>query len=289
MSRFWDQLWQREEEFFDSAKREFRHGTRFVAVSSIAEQYYCEYKLENEFALGEVPTEAKDSGTALHDELMPTERITKEEFAKLVERKEPSLAVLGVWGPSGGLKVVGTPDHVIWSERRPLWVVELKTTKGDPTPLWEDQESQVRVYGLLLEKMGFDCTQLQLAVVRLKSGELKEEEKKEWIVKVSGALLEGKTKWLEVRYPGKMRVHLLRHEAAKAEKVIASKAGYWLGDREPTSSTSAGKCRACEYNASCPRSLYKSRPHLPEPEDALPVTRRNLMAPPRVRQTSSED
>lgn len=257
MSRFWDQLWKREDEFFDSGRGEFRHGTSFVPVSSIAEQYYCEYKLENEFALGEVPTEAKDSGTALHDELMPTESISKEEFAELVGRKEPSLAVLGVWGPSGGLKVIGTPDHVIWSEGRPLWVVELKTTKGDPTPLWEDQENQVRIYGLLLERMGFDCSQMQLAVVRVRSGELSDDEKKEWILKVSGALLEGKTKWLEVRYPGRMKVHLLRHEPAKAERVIASKAGYWLDEREPTSSTSAGKCRACEYNSSCPKSLFR--------------------------------
>ena len=257
MSRFWERLWKKEQEFFGSAKAEFRHGTSFVAVSSIAEQYYCEYKLENEFALGEVPTEAKESGTALHDELMPTERISKEEFADLVGRKEPSLAVLGVWGPVDGLKVIGTPDHIIWSEGRPLWVVELKTTKGDPTPLWEDQENQVRIYGLLLERMGFDCSQMQLAVVRLKSVELSDDEKRRWILKVSDALLGGRTEWLEARYAGRMKVHLLRHEPAKAERAIGSKAGYWLQEREPTSSSSMGKCRACEYNSSCPRSLFR--------------------------------
>ncbi|MDE1858708.1 MAG: PD-(D/E)XK nuclease family protein [Thaumarchaeota archaeon] len=257
MARFWEEFWKREQEFFDSRKEEFRHGTSFVAVSSIAEQYYCEYKLENEFALGEVPTEAKDTGTALHDELMPTEAISKEEFAELVGRKEPSLAVLGVWGSAGGLKVIGTPDHVIWSEGRPLWVVELKTTRGDPTPLWEDQENQARIYGLLLERMGFDCSQLQLAVVRLKSGELGADEKKRWIAEVSGALLEVKTTWLEVRHPGRMKVHLLKHEPTKAEKAVASKAGYWLGEREATSSSSIGKCRACEYCSSCPKSLFR--------------------------------
>jgi PD-(D/E)XK nuclease superfamily len=257
LSQFWDQLWEKEAQFFHSGRAQFRHGASFVSVSSIAEQYYCEYKLENEFALGEIPTETKESGTTLHDELMPMESISKEEFARLVERKEPSLAVLDVWGPSGGLKVVGTPDHIVWSEGRPLWVVELKTTRGDPAPLWEDQENQVRIYGLLLERMGFDCSRMQLAVVRLKSGELSYEEKKDWIVKISGALLEGKTKWLEVRYPGRMKVHLLRHEPAKAETAIASKAGYWLEQREPTPSSSVGKCRACEYNSSCPKSLSK--------------------------------
>jgi hypothetical protein len=254
----WEDLWKAEQRFFDSGAGEFRHGTSFVAVSSIAEQYYCEYKVENGFALGEIPTETKDSGTALHDELMPTEKITRDEFVKLVSRKEPSLAVLGVWGAAAGLKVVGVPDHIIWSEGKPTWVVELKTTSGDPNPLWEDQENQVRVYGLLLDRMGFDCSKMRLAVVRLKSGELSEEEKKEWILRVSEALLKDGLHELEARYQGRMKAHLLEHDVGRAEKAVSSKAGYWLNEREPVSSTSVARCRACEYNSVCPKSLYKS-------------------------------
>ena|SRR5712692_845876 len=94
---FWEGLWRREEEFRLSAKPEFRHDTSFIAVSSISEQFYFEYKVENEFAFGEIPTEAKDVGTELHDELIPQRAITREQFVKLVERKKPSFAVLGVW------------------------------------------------------------------------------------------------------------------------------------------------------------------------------------------------
>jgi len=254
---FWDRLWRKEQEFFDSGREEFRHGVSFVAVSSIAEQYYCEYKLENEFSLGEIPTEAKDSGTALHAELMPTERISREEFAELVSRKEPTLGVLDVWGSAGGLKVVGEPDHIVWSQGKPLWVIELKTTRGDPSPLWEDQESQVRIYGLLLDRMGFDCSKMRLAVVRLKTGELDDEERREWILKVSRALMEGGVGALEAKYRGMMKAHLLEHDVDRAEKAVASKAGYWLQQREPVSSTSTGKCRACEYNTVCSKSLFR--------------------------------
>ena len=35
------------------------------------------------------------------------------------------------------------------------------------------------------------------------------------------------------------------------------KQGYWLGEREATSSTSVGKCRACEYSSVCPKSLFR--------------------------------
>ena len=174
---FWDSLWRRGEEFMRSGEKNLRHGTSFVAVSTIAGQFYCEYKVENEVAFGEVPTEAKDLGTDLHDELIPLEPITEKQFAELVSRKQPSYAVLHVWGTVGGLRLVGTPDHIVWSEGRPLWLVELKTTKGDLTSLWPDQMNQIRIYGLLLELMGFDCSRLRLALVRLRAGELTEENR----------------------------------------------------------------------------------------------------------------
>ena len=254
---FWEDLWRREEEFHLSGKPEYRHDTAFVAVSAISEQFYCEYKVENEFAYGEVPTEAKERGTELHDELIPGVEITAKDFARLVSGKKPSYAVLRVWGTIGGLRLVGMPDHIVWSEGRPLWLVELKTTKGDPTSLWEDQANQVRVYGLLLDSMGFDCSRLRLALVRLRTTALSEEEKRLWVKRVSDSLTAGKAEELESKYSGSMKVHLIEHDRAAAEASVVAKRGYWTGEREPTSSTSVGKCRACEYNSVCPKTLFK--------------------------------
>jgi len=247
----------REKEFLSSATPEFRHGTAFVGVSTLAGQYYCEYKVENEFALGEIPTEAKETGTELHDELIPGVEIAAKDFVKLVTRKEQSYAVMRVWGAVGGLRLVGMPDHIVWSEGRPLWLVELKTTKGDPKPLWEDQENQVRIYGLLLDSMGFDCSKLRLAIVRLRAGELAEEERRLWILSVSDALIEDKVAELEMKHGGAMKVHVLAHDRSAAETSVKNKRGYWTGERQPTSSDSVGKCRACEYNLVCPKSLHK--------------------------------
>jgi len=257
LPHFWEDLWKREEEFFRSSSKELRHGVSSVGVSTIAGQFYCEYKVENEFKFGEVPTEAKDQGTALHDELIPQEAITEKQFAKLVSRKEPSYAVLRVWGSVSGLRLVGMPDHIVWSEGRPLWLVELKTTKGDPSSLWPDQMNQIRIYGLLLDLMGFDCSRLRLALVRLRTGELTDEERGLWIERISTHLESGKLLQIETKYRNVMKVHLLAHDKAAAEMSIMEKRGYWLGEREPTSSTSVGKCKACEYNSVCPKSLFK--------------------------------
>jgi hypothetical protein len=62
---------------------------------------------------------------------------------------------------------------------------------------------------------------------------------------------------LEAGYRNVMKVHVLQHEPGLAERAVLSKAGYWLNTREPTSSGSLGKCRACEYNRACPKSLFR--------------------------------
>jgi hypothetical protein len=254
---FWEDLWRREEEFHLSGKPEFRHDTAFVAVSAISGQFYCEYKVENEIVFGRIPTEAKDTGTELHDELIPQVAVTKKQFMELVERKEPSFAVLRVWGSIGGLRLVGVPDHIVWSEGTPLWLVELKTTRGDPSSLWPDQEAQVRIYALLLDLMGFDCSRLGLALVRLRTVGLSEGERRLWVERVSDHLQSGRLGELETKYRDTMKVHVLSHDRSAAEASVLEKRGYWLGEREPTSSTSAGKCRACEYSSVCPKSLFK--------------------------------
>jgi hypothetical protein len=254
---FWEDLWRREEEFHLSGKPEFRHDMAFVAVSAIAGQFYCEYKVENEFAFGEISTEAKDTGTELHDELIPQVAITRKQFVELVEREEPSFAVLRVWGNVGGLRIIGMPDHIVWSGGRPLWLIELKTTRGDPGSLWPDQTTQVRIYALLLDLMGFDCTRLKLALVRLRTQGLSEQERRVWVERVSGHLQSGEVGELEAKYRDKMKVHILLHDRSAAEASVMEKSGYWFGEREPTSSTSVGKCRACEYSSVCPKSLSK--------------------------------
>ena len=89
------------------------------------------------------------------------------------------------------------------------------------------------------------------------SSGLVEEKKKAWALRVSEVLVKDGVKELEARYRGMMKVHLLKHNRDAAERVVVSKSGYWLGQKEPTASTSVGRCRACEYNSVCEKSLFK--------------------------------
>jgi hypothetical protein len=258
MGRFWDDLWERQEEFFALGNRDLRFGYSSVGVSTIAGQFYCEFKVENEATLGKIQTEAKEDGTILHDTLIPMKSISRKDFVKLVRREQSTYAVLPVWGVLGGIRLQGNPDHIIWSKERPRWLVELKTTlNGDPSSLWPDQVTQTLIYGALLEKMGFDCSELRLALVRLRSSGLSDKEKKKWLMGVSKALETERASELEAKYSGMMAIHFLNHDVAAAEASVMKMRDYWLGQREATSSLSVGKCRACEYRVLCEKSLYK--------------------------------
>jgi len=257
LDAFWQDFEKREKEFMKSGKHDLRHHVSWAGVSDLTEQFYCETKVENKYKLGEIPTEAKEEGTSFHNELIPQKPITREGFVNLVKQKEPTYAVLRVWGKLGDIGLIGLPDHIIWSETKPRWLVEFKTTSKEPTPLWPDQRAQAVIYGALLEKMGFDCSGLQLAVVRLRAGELMEKQRFAWIMLVSQYLESLRIEELEAKHSGKMKVYVLKHDVAEAETTVRNLQDYWLMKREPTSSTSVNKCKACEFNAICSMSLFR--------------------------------
>ena len=64
----------------------FRHDLSFVPVSSIAGQYYCEVKVDHEYVRGEIPTEEKEVGTELHEEILAMKRVRTDELIKHIEK-----------------------------------------------------------------------------------------------------------------------------------------------------------------------------------------------------------
>jgi hypothetical protein len=255
-AKFWKDFRNRQDEFFQIRKANLRHGRSFVPVSTIANQFYCEYKVEDEFLQGPIQTKTKQEGTAFHDELIPTVKVTERQFIDAVSKKTPSLGVLRLWGTLADIPVIGDPDGIIWSQGRPLWLLELKTTKGDPMQVWDSELYQILIYGALLEKMDFDCSSLRLALVRMKARELSDEEKEAWLNRVSKHLMQNRIDEFEASHHGTVRVHILNQDLHAAELGVLRMKGYWLGEREPTSSSSIGKCRACERTSICPKTLY---------------------------------
>lgn len=233
----------------------YRHDLSFVGASTVAQQFYCEAKVENEYRLGEVPTEGKEVGTDLHDEIFAMEEVEQEDLIRHIEESPSLTASFGLYARIGNLRVAGMPDAVIFEKGKPRWIVELKTTRGDPARLWRDQAIQVKIYGALLEQMGFDCSDLMLALVRMKQQALTPPERESLLLLVKGALASEATAQLEARYG--MKFFLLPHVRSEAEEAVTWAQDYWLRKREAIPTRVEGKCRSCEFNGVCVHSLSK--------------------------------
>lgn len=233
----------------------YRHGVLFVGAATVAQQFYCEAKVENEYRLGEVPTEGKEIGTDLHDAIFAMEPVKREDLIRHIEESPSLTASFGLHARVGGFPVAGVPDAVIFEKGRPRWVVELKTTAGDPSRLWPDQAMQVKIYGLLLERMGFDCSNLTLVLIRMKQSGHALSDRESLLLLVRTALMKEKTAELERKFA--MKFFLLPYLGSEPETAITWAQDYWMEKREAIPTKVAGKCRSCEFNAVCAHSLFK--------------------------------
>lgn len=230
----------------------FRHDLSTIPVWAIAEQFYCEKKVELEMTKGAVPTEAKNRGKTLHEELLAMEKATLEEFIKAVESPKLSLASFRLAAEVANLRVMGKPDLVIFRKEKPLWLIDLKTTMGPLSQLYIDQVVQVQTYGLLLQFMGFDCSKLDLCIVKMKRDLLLLEDQREaFLSKVAEPLMEERIQEFERASKGTLRILQIDFDSEDALKNVTWARDYWLGLREAVPTKKPGKCRACEYSPEC--------------------------------------
>lgn len=224
-----------------------RHGVTHVAVSDIASVHFCELKLDHRYTIGEIPSADAAAGTALHEELIESQMVpvAREDIIEEIDRGGEVDVSLGLEAVVEGLPIRGRPDWVCFSDRRPCWVVELKTTGKPVESPFPDHLAQAQLYGLLLEETGFDCSGLQVAVVYRQRGRLSDEERAGFLTEV--------TAQLRTRGNG-AGVHTASYQRERALAEVRRVRSYWFGDRAARPSASRGKCASCAYGNWCPAS-----------------------------------
>ena len=211
--------------------------------------------------VGEIETEAKLEGEALHKALLKMRKTTFDAIISGIQTKAVYAAKFPLVAGLSGVLLVGVPDVVVFLRGRPAFVVELKTTRGDVSKLWRDQVAQVQVYGLLLDLMAFNCSELKLVVPRLKRDGLDYDRgKKELLRRIIIALIKDSHGELEKRYCDNLRVHILQYDKQEAVNVVTWAQDYWLLRREAMSTKNPLKCKTCEFGDACPLCLWKDHP-----------------------------
>jgi hypothetical protein len=237
----------------------FRHGTHFIPASSIAEQYYCEQKVEMSYTVGDIETETKVEGRVIHDALLKMEKTTLENLIRSIQTKDFYIARFPIFARFSDVILAGVPDAIVFMKGVPVSIIELKTTSGNVSHLWRHEKVQVGVYGLILDQMGFDCSKLKLVIIKQKrDGNLIDEDYRRRFLHETVLTLLGVVK---PNFPRDiMRLHILDYNRGEATEDVKWAMDYWLSKREPIPTRNASKCRSCEYALTCPKSLIKPKP-----------------------------
>jgi hypothetical protein len=259
---------------------------RRVAVSTLANQYYCEMQVH----LGtlhdvRVTSAELTAGAEGHARLeAEAEPITDEEVTRRIERGETmGLVELGLAGEVDGIPLIGRADRVQLEGSQAKLLLEWKFSGR--RDLYPTHVVQVEAYGRLLRESGFDTSGLVHAVAVIPRGGPKPENMAELLARRAseiaavapwgtrrvspGTTMPDPLTGLGVRRldANAYTLFVFPHDDQAADRDVSWALGYWKGSRAPGRTSAPSRCRACPYNAAglcevalaAPDGRYKSR------------------------------
>lgn len=250
--------WERQLEFYESlakeitekqqkGKGELRFDSHIVLASDVAEQFFCERKVEMQYLHGEVETEAKTIGTEAHEKLLQDSvRIRRMELWQEIYGKKPVFALeMLLLAKHKDVVLAGRPDSVLFQRGFPLIVFEYKFTKSRIA--YMTHHVQARAYGLLLRNMGFDTSRLFYAIVTADPEARHDRELKRRVV---DAVVKNGPKENVLSIQNAL-IHFHRFNEADADKDLNWAIEFWKKSREAILTNNPNKCKNCEYKVEC--------------------------------------
>lgn len=239
--------------------KKLRHDLSRIYVSNILEQYYCELKVDNKYLERKItPTVIKKRGEELHDAILRFQKISYEEIISKIESLPTYATSFPLIAKYRNVVIAGRPDAITFFHGKPRFVIELKTTYGNSLRIWKSQIMQAGIYAFLLEEMGFDCSRLQLVVLRMKHDSHERiEHKYELIYPIVSVLLNRRIKDLERIYLGSIHCEHHSYSRKRIEKELDWALGYWLFERQPLRTSNPKKCYSCEFERNCKQCWLK--------------------------------
>lgn len=226
---------------------ELKFNRHCVAVSDIAQQYFCEKKVEMQHLHGEVDRDEKILGTEAHEKLLEgTMEIKRRELWKKIFDQEPVLtAEMLLLAKYADVILVGVADSVLFVKGEPWIVFEYKFSRTQVP--FRSYHVQARAYGILLRNMGFDTSRLFYAIIVV-NPRAKDDEKLKH--RVYEALLENGPKEAVLTLEN-AKIYLNRFVTRDAESDVDWAIEFWKKRREAIATINPNKCRSCEFNKQC--------------------------------------
>lgn len=226
-----------------------------VAPSKIGGQFYCEKKIDLEQELGEVETPEKQRGSETHEKAAEDAvEVEMDEVWDAIERGDRQILVESPFiGEAADFVVVGIPDAIVFDDGKPQLIFDRKTT-SIPNRLFKNQRIQIWLYGYMLQSLGFEIDDLQLAILAHEQQLDPEMGKQlqEMVLHDLADLEAGRNTMLE---DPEAILYLFEYDPTDHVEDLDWALEYWRHEREPIPTENPAKCRACPYATECPDSL----------------------------------
>jgi hypothetical protein len=224
-----------------------RFGKKLITATDIAKQDFCEKQIEMKYQYGEVETEAKTMGTLAHEKLTEdSEEVKKAQmWRKIYGKKSVAALEMFILAKYRDVIIAGKPDSVVFKSGMPLMIFEYKFSRNS-TP-YLSYHIQARTYGLILENLGFDTSQLHYAIVIADPKTKGSQELRNQVV-IATAINGRKEAILPIK---NATIHIHKFKASEVEKYITCAIEFWKEKRNATPTNNPNKCAKCEYQKQC--------------------------------------
>lgn len=263
MTMNWQKRLRNMAEFSEKMKKKkygLEHDYHVVGPSTIARQYFCERKVDLRCQYGEIQTEEKQLGAEIHEaQLIDMEKISTKELIKAIEQERVLIVQeLPLSAEINDFPVMGRVDTVVFFQGRPRIVAELKNTTNYPR-VYRNHRVQARMYGLLLDAVGFHCSGLDLLIASQHVKARQRNPPKGFYPKDLDQIIINLLSFGEVtRIRRKENYYrcLFSFEREQALKELEWATEYWQGNRDPKPTRNTNKCKVCEYEECERKDLF---------------------------------
>lgn len=230
---------------------QLRFDCHLIKASDVAQQFFCEKKVEMQYVHGKIETEEKILGTEAHQKLLEdTRTIKRKKLWKKIYGKTPIFAhEMFLLAKYQDVVLAGMPDSVLFANGIPAIVFEYKFSRSGR--IFDSYQVQTRTYGILLKGMGFDTSRLFCAIVVAEPRVRDDVELKHRVV---DAVVKNGPKEAVLNVDG-AKIFFERFDGTKAEQDLDWAVAFWRKEREAIPTDNPNKCIRCEYSTECRQSV----------------------------------
>jgi hypothetical protein len=229
-----------------------RFDNRYIKISDLASQYYCEKKVELKYIHGDIDTEEKLLGREGHDEIAQefVEVTMQQAWERMFTTPHLSLSEFLFFAKYKDLYLAFRPDRVLFVNGVPRMLIEFKFSKYSRPFI--SHHVQLQAEGYLLKKLGFDVSTLYYLII---IAPINSDRDSKYLSNIPKKIFEKiRPNINEEHYIFRdIYAYLYKFNKESAKKNIKWALEYWKKEREAQLTDNKNKCKSCEYNNSCER------------------------------------